>query len=175
VLLPLVFVLISTVWAEERVCVCELNNPESMASRQCSLCSEAEKQPAGAAVFSLKDINPRKPNRWLALPRAHQHVLGEMSPEARLAFWQSAIEKAQSMWGEQWGLAMNGDERRTQCHVHLHVGKLLEGTETSEPVIVNGPADIPIPKDGSGFWVHPVGAMLHVHSGEQVTEFVLMR
>jgi hypothetical protein len=175
VLLPLVLVLASTVWAEERVCVCELNNPVSMAAKQCSLCSEAEKQPPETTVFFLKDINPRKPNRWLALPRMHEHVLANIPPEARLAFWNAAIAKAQSLWGEQWGMAMNGDERRTQCHVHLHVGKLLEGTETSEPVIVNGPADIPIPNDGTGFWVHPVAGKLHVHSGEQVTEFVLMR
>ena len=42
-----------------------------MKRRQCSLCREAEKQPADQSIFFLKDINPRKPNRWLALPRAH--------------------------------------------------------------------------------------------------------
>jgi hypothetical protein len=70
---------------------------------------------------------------------------------------------------------MNGDERRTQCHTHLHIGKLLEGTETSPTAIVDSPAAIPIPTDGTGFWVHAVAGKLHVHSGEQVTEFVLMR
>ncbi len=160
---------------ETRICVCELNDAESMASKQCSLCSEAEKQPADVVVFFVKDINPRKPNRWLALPRAHQHVLAEMPRDARLAYWNAAIEKARSLWGAEWGLAMNGDERRTQCHTHLHIGKVLEGTETSTPAIVDSPADIPIPTDGTGFWVHQVGSKFHVHSGEQVTEFVLMR
>jgi diadenosine tetraphosphate (Ap4A) HIT family hydrolase len=161
--------------AETPACVCELNNAQSMAEKRCSLCTEAEKQPADAVVFFLKDINPRKPNRWLALPRAHQHVLSEMPLDARLAFWNAAIEKARALWGDNWGLAMNGDERRTQCHTHLHIGKLLEETETSTPAIVDSPADIPVPTDGAGFWVHPVAGKLHVHSGEQVTEFVLMR
>ena len=173
--LPLSLILALAALAETRTCVCELNNAESMAAKQCSLCTEAEKQAADAPVFFLKDINPRKPNRWLALPRAHQHVLAEMLPEARLAYWNAAIEKARALWGDDWGLAMNGDERRTQCHTHLHIGKLLEGTETSPPAVVDSPAAIPIPTDGAGFWVHAVGSKLHVHSGEQVTEFVLMR
>ena len=42
-------------------------------------------------------------------------------------------------------------------------------------VEVDRPAGISIPTDGAGFWVHPVGNKLHVHAGEQVTEFVLMR
>jgi diadenosine tetraphosphate (Ap4A) HIT family hydrolase len=175
VLLPLSLILALAAQAETRICVCELNNAQSMAEKQCSLCMEAEKQPADGPVFFLQDINPRKPNRWLALPRAHQHVLSEMPAEARLAYWNAAIEKARALWGDDWGLAMNGDERRTQCHTHLHIGKLLEGTETSTPAVVDSPAGIPIPTDGTGFWVHPVAGKLHVHSGEQVTEFVLMR
>jgi hypothetical protein len=82
-----------------------------MAAKNCGLCREAEKQPADTTVFFLKDINPLKPNRWLALPRAHTHALKDVSPEARLALWNAAIEKARSMWGDQWGLAVNGDER----------------------------------------------------------------
>jgi hypothetical protein len=37
------------------------------AGAECELCRETEKQGARAAVH-LKDINPRKPNRWLTLP-----------------------------------------------------------------------------------------------------------
>jgi diadenosine tetraphosphate (Ap4A) HIT family hydrolase len=161
--------------ADVRSCACDAGKPESMAARECALCREAENQPVDAAVFFLKDNNPRKPNRWLALPRAHVHELAAMAPEARLALWNAAIEKGKSLWGDQWGLAVNGDERRTQCHAHIHIGKLLDGVETPNFVEIAGPAEIPIPTDGTGFWVHPVGGRLHVHTGEQVTEFVLMR
>ena len=98
-----------------------------------------------------------------------------MTPEARSALWSAAIEKARSLWGDQWGLAVNGDERRTQCHAHIHIGKLLDTAENPAFVEVDSPAGISIPTDGAGFWVHPVSNKLHVHSGEQVTEFVLMR
>ena len=161
--------------ADVRNCACDLAKPETMAARECGLCREAEEQPADVAVFFLKDNNPRKPNRWLALPRPHIHALADFTPEARLALWNAAIEKAKSLWGDQWGLAVNGDERRTQCHAHIHIGKLLDGVENENFTAVDGPAGIPVPKDGTGFWIHPVGNQLHVHSGEQVTEFVLMR
>lgn len=146
-----------------------------MAAKECGLCREAEKQPADGNVFFLKDINPLKPNRWLALPRVHIHLLKDLRKDTQLALWTAAIEKAKSMWEDQWGLAVNGDERRTQCHLHVHIGKLLENVETPSFVVVDGPADIPIPTDGAGFWVHPVGGKLHVHSGEQAAELVLMR
>ena len=158
-----------------RDCACDVAKPETMAAPSCGLCREAENQPADAAVFFLKDINPRKPNRWLALPRAHVHALQNLTPAAQLALWNAAIEKGKSMWGDQWGLAMNGDERRTQCHGHIHIGKLLDGAETPNFVEVDGPKNIAIPTDGTGLWVHAVGGKLHVHTGEQVTETVLMR
>ena len=170
-----VLVLALVLRGDVRECRCDVANAESMAAKECALCREAEKQPADVAVFFLKDINPRKPNRWLALPRAHVHELWNMSPAARLVLWNATIEKAKSLWGDQWGLAVNGDERRTQCHAHIHIGKLMPDAETPNFVVVDGPADIPIPTDGTGFWVHPVAGKLHVHSGEQVTEFVLMR
>ena len=162
-------------YADVRNCVCDVTKPESMAAHECGLCREAENQPADLTVFFLKDNNPRKPNRWLALPRAHIHALSDMPPELRIAFFTAAIDKAKSLWGDQWGVAMNGDERRTQCHAHLHIGKLLDGTETPNFADIDGPAQIPVPKDGSGFWEHAAGGKLHLHSGEQVTEFVLMR
>lgn len=170
-----VFLLAAAAFSDVRNCACDLAKPDTLAARECSLCREAENHPAAPAVFFLKDNNPRKPNRWLALPRAHVHALADMTPEARLDLWTSAIEKARSLWGDQWGLAMNGDERRTQCHAHIHIGKLLDGVETVNFVEASGPAEIPVPKDGSGFWIHAAGNKLHVHAGEQVTEFVLMR
>jgi len=164
--------------ADVRDCACDLSNPAKMAARECGLCREAEKQPAQPAFFFLKDINPRKPNRWLILPRAHgkgPHALADMTPADRTAFWTAAIAKAKELWGEQWGLAMNGDDSRTQCHLHAHIGKLLEGVETRNLVVVDGPAQIPVPTDGSGLWIHPDKGKLHVHLGEQITETVLMR
>lgn len=159
-------------------CHCDPAKPETMAARACSLCREAEKRPPGEEVFFLKDINPRKPNRMLALPRQHlrgEHPFAAMPPEARARLWQAAIEKARELWGEQWALAMNGDEVRTQCHTHIHIGKYIPGVETDNFIVVDSPAEIPAPADGSGLWVRPVQGKLHVHLGEQITETVLIR
>jgi hypothetical protein len=164
--------------ADVRNCDCNAARPDSMTARECGLCREAEKQPAGNAVFFLKDINPRKPNRWLALPRLHTkgpHSFADLSSEQRTALWTAAIVKGRELWGDHWGLAVNGDDNRTQCHAHIHIGKLLEGIETSNFIVVNGPAEIPLVKDGGGFWIHPEGNKLHVHMGESITETVLMR
>lgn len=160
-------------------CACDLANAEAMKARECGLCAEAEKQPAGVAVFFLKDTNPRKPNRWLALLRVHGRggeALADMTAEQRTTLFTAAIGKAKEMWGDGWGVAYNSDRARTQCHGHLHLGKLLEGVETDHFVVVNGPAEIPAPTDGLGLWVHPIqGGKLHVHFGEQICETVLLR
>jgi hypothetical protein len=84
-------------------CPCDPAKPETMKERQCSLCVEAEKQPDDDGVFFLKDINPRKPNRWLALPRTHTHglhPLSSLSAEQRTRLWSAAIERAKQMWGK---------------------------------------------------------------------------
>ncbi|HVT95480.1 MAG TPA: hypothetical protein VHD76_21700 [Bryobacteraceae bacterium] len=155
-------------------CACDPAQPETFAARQCGLCREAEKQPPDAAIFFLKDINPTKPNRWLVLPRAHHHLLSEMTPGEREQLWAAAIAKGKELFGDGWGLALNGRKVVTQCHAHIHIGKLLPGIETDHFLVVDGPADIPIPQN-EGFWVHPDGAKLHVHRGEQITETVLLR
>jgi hypothetical protein len=150
-----------------------------MAARECGLCKEAENQPSDSAIFYLKDSNPRKPNRWLVLPRAHfrgGHALADMPPDARTALWGAAIARGKELWGDQWGVAYNGDLARTQCHAHLHIGKLLQGIETENFVVVSGPEQIPVPKDGTGLWVHSAaGGKLHVHLNEQICETVLLR
>jgi hypothetical protein len=165
--------------ADVRSCACDPSSPQAMAARECGLCREAEKQPAGAVIFFLKDINPRKPNRWLALPRHHEadghRLLSGMNAADRAAFWKAAIAKARELWGDKWGLAMNGDEVRTQCHSHVHMGKLLDGIETPNFVVVTDSSQIPVPNDGTGLWIHPEGNKLHVHLGEQITETVLLR
>lgn len=164
--------------AQVRACDCDLSDPVKLAQRQCSLCREAEKQPLEPPYFYLKDVNPRKPNRWLALPRAHcggGGGLREMTHAERTGLWAAAIKKARELWGDEWGIAINGDYVRTQCHPHVHIGKLLQGVETPNFIVVNGPAEIPLPKEPSGLWIHPVGGKLHVHLGEEITETVLLR
>jgi diadenosine tetraphosphate (Ap4A) HIT family hydrolase len=159
-------------------CDCDPARPETMKMRQCSLCGEAEKQNEGVPIFFLKDINPRKPNRWLALPRRHgsgQHHLHDLSPAERAALWTAAIGKAREMFGDEWGIAYNGEQVRTQCHTHLHVGKVLKGIETKNFIVVRNASEIPAP-EGEGLRVHGAenGAM-HVHLGEQITETALLR
>jgi len=177
--LILALVLWQVIRIDDVGCTCDPARPETMQARQCGLCREAEKQPAGVTIFFLRDNNPRKPNRWLALLRAHydgKDALRRMKPAERLALWKAAIEKARSVWDDEWGLAYNGDKVRTQCHPHVHVGRLLKGVETDRAlVIVRGPEQIPVPKEGTGLWIHPHGNRLHVHLGEQLCETVLFR
>jgi diadenosine tetraphosphate (Ap4A) HIT family hydrolase len=156
-------------------CNCDPTKPETLEARQCSLCREAEKQPTDAHVFFLQDANPSKPNRWLALPRTHERAIDLLSGKQRTELLSDAITKAKSLFGDQWAIAYNAPNVQTQCHVHLHIGKLIPGVETSKFVTVPKIADIPVPEHGEGYWVHPQGNQFHVHTGEQVTETVLER
>ena len=166
-----------SVRADVRGCSCDLRNAESMQARQCGLCRLAEEQKGNEPFFFVKDINPTKPNRLLILPRKHYpgpHSFSEMPAEDRLAFWNAAIAKARELWGEGWGIALNADASRTQCHTHMHIGKLLPDVENDAFTVVDGPAAIPIPPDNGGMWVHPVNGKLHVHFAN-IAEPVLMR
>jgi len=148
-----------------------------MQARECSLCIEAD-QPGREGVFFLKDINPRKPNRWLALPTVHlagPHALQGLPGNIHTALWQAAINKAKELWGDAWGLAYNGDLHRTQCHGHIHIGKLLQGLAPGKFYDVADASGIRPPDDGEGLWVHPVNKKLRVHYGEGITETVLLR
>ena len=160
-------------------CKCDPSKPEMMEARECGLCREAEKQPAGVPYFFLKDSNPRKSNRTLVLPRKHYpagHGIDHMPPNERLELWTLAIKKAKELWGDDWGVAYNGDQVRTQCHGHIHIGKFLKVTETTRgnPFTISSPSQIPLSR-GKGIWVHPVGGKMHVHWGEQICETVLLR
>ena len=158
-------------------CHCDLANATEMAQKVCGLCSVAEQQPAYVTVFFLKDANPTKPNRILALPRIHgpgEHLLSSLSAETRLELWSAAIARAQEAWGNDWGIASNGVSRRTQCHAHLHIGKLLPEGEDDKFTIVSTPAEIPTPPGETGLLVHPAGGKLHVHI-EEAPELRLMR
>ena len=176
--LLLAFCTVIPIGADISGCACDPARPETLEARECALCREAEKQPPDPPVFFLPDNNPRKPNRWLALPRVHGkdgEPLAGMTSAQRLQLWTAAIQKARSLWGDDWGLAVNGRAARTQCHTHVHIGKLLKGVEYGRALLVDGPAQIPAPADDSGLWVHPQGGKLHVHVGEQITETVLLR
>ena len=65
--------LLAATHADVRNCQCDVTRPETLAVRECSLCKAAEAQPLEPAFFLLRDANPNKPNRWLALPRFHGH------------------------------------------------------------------------------------------------------
>ncbi len=175
--LGIALVLSAALRADVDGCACDPAKPETMEARQCSLCRLADRQSAEPAIFFVKDNNPRKPNRWLALPRKHGehgHHLQSMTLAERTALWTAAIAKAKELWGKQWGIAYNGPMVRTQCHAHVHIGKLLKGVETRRFVVIAGPEQIPLP-DGEGIWIHPAGKKLHVHLGEQICETVLLR
>jgi hypothetical protein len=166
-------------WSDVRQCACDPAKPETMKGRECSLCKEADKHD-GQEIFFLKDNNPRKPNRWLALPRGHGggggHPLHALPKALQTRLWAAAIAKGRELWGDDgWGLAYNSEIHRTQCHGHVHIGRLLQGLAPGKFYDVSGPAGIRIPGDGSGLWIHPVGGKLRVHHGEGITETVLLR
>ena len=161
----------------ETPCACDPSVPESMNARQCSLCKVAEQQPKDVTIFFVADANPRKPNRTLALPREHTSGLNriaDLKPETQRELWTKTIEMAKSKWGEKWGIAYNGDNVRTQCHVHIHIGRLIEGVEAGDFKVVDSVDQIPAP-GADGYWIHPVNGKLHIHTGEQITETVLLR
>src|SRR5579862_5929549 len=132
-LAALVLCLSWSLTAADLHCACDPSKPESMLARQCSLGVLASKEPANEVVFFVHDNSPLKPNRWLALPRQQvigEELLGDLPTEVRTALWTQAIAKAKSLWGDQWGIAYNGDHARSQCQAHLHIGKLIEGVES---------------------------------------------
>jgi len=174
VLIP-VLLLLSVCLRGEVLCTCDVTRPETLQARECSLCREAEKQPANVHFFYLKDTNPTKPARWLTLPRAHERSIDLLNPELRAELWAAAIQKAKSLFGDEWAVAYNAPSVQTQCHIHLHIGKLIPGVETSQFIVATKIEDIPVPAKGEGIWIHPAGNLFHVHTGEQITETVLER
>jgi CDP-diacylglycerol pyrophosphatase len=165
--------------ADIRECLCDIAVPATLEARECGLCKEAERQPADVQYFFLRDTNPTKPHRWLALPRfhgSHPQQLFEMTPEQRAGYWAAAMAKAGETWGDQgWGVALNSTIKRTQCHIHIHIGKLLPDYEDDHFVVVEKASDIPLPEPGNGVWVHPVGSHFHAHVNEPAGELKLER
>lgn len=162
--------------ADVRGCQCDLGRSETMQTRECGLCLVAEHQPLDPPFFTIHDASPNKPDRWLALPRFHgenPQQLAAMNPDQRTAYWNVAIAKAHEVWDDGWGIAVNSLERRSQCHMHIHIGKLKDGSEDDHFVTVDDSTGIPLPRDGEGLWVHPVSGKLHAHWGDPAPELKL--
>jgi hypothetical protein len=168
-------VLLLALLADVRGCVCDPVKPETMDARACSLTHVAVDQTGTAAVIFQKDSSPTKPNRWLAIPHALHHTLNEMSPEERNVYWTAAIAKAHELWGEDWAIAINSLERRSQCQLHAHIGKLLAEADKSGGILVDGPEAIPVPPDGGSIWIRPDQGKLRVYSDNPAPETNIMR
>src|SRR5436309_755354 len=112
VALAALWVVWSNVALAQTACPCDPKDPDTLKERQCALCAAAEKLPPGIHVFFLQDTSPRKPNRWLALPRQHSPGMHEMSAldaSERAELWRDAIAKAKELWGERWAVAYNAE------------------------------------------------------------------
>ena len=100
--------------------------------------------------------------------------MSAMSPEERADFWKAVVAKAQELYPEKWGVAVNGPRLVTQCHPHAHISVFITAVENSDAKTVARLEDIAVPPD-AGLWFHPVAGGYHVHTGEQITETVLLR
>jgi len=157
-------------------CPCDHSRPETLTPRVCSLCRTADQQTS--EVYFLKDINPNKPNRYLALPKAHERGMqsaGTMPEPLRTQLWREAIAKAMQLYGERWGLAHNSHLFRTQCHAHLHMGPMSPEVEELNGTLYDDPKDFPATPADQGMWVHPKDGRYCVHLDRDLTEIVLIR
>lgn len=164
--------------ADVTQCACDWSNPTSLEARNCSLSKEAMQQPEHVEFFLLKDINPRKPGRWLALPRkpgSGAHDLYHLPSAERNRLWRYAMEEAEKLFpGGLWGLAYNGNKVRTQCHLHIHIGKWVPAAHTSNFRLIKRVEDLPAPEEG-GVLLYPVKGGFMVLTGEQIMETALVR
>lgn len=157
-------------------CPCDHADPDTLGARVCSLCRTADEQTD--AVYFLKDINPAKPNRYLALLKAHGsglQAIGDMAPAEREAVWQAAIERAEELFGPRWGLAHNSYFFRTQCHAHIHMGPLSPEVRDEGGTLYDAPGNFPAVKASQGIWVHPKQGRYCVHLDRDLAEVVLIR
>ena len=157
-------------------CPCDHAAPGTMSERVCSLCGTAED--ADDAVYFLKDINPHKPSRYLALPKAHvrgYQSTHDLPAPLRAQLWQMAAERAEKLYPGRWGLAENSHFFRTQCHAHIHIGPLSPEVEDSLGTVYASAAEIPDVGAEQGIWMHPKGGGYCVHLDRDLAEIVLLR
>ena len=157
-------------------CPCDHADTESLASRVCSLCGTAERK--SDEIYFLKDINPHKPNRYLALPKAHDsgfQSTASLTSPLRARLWSRAAAEAERLFPGRWGLAQNSHYFRTQCHAHIHIGPLSPEVEDSGGTVYRDVADFPNVGPEQGMWVHPRDGRYCVHLDRDLAEIVLVR
>ncbi len=157
-------------------CPCDHKEPSSLSRRVCSLCETAEQR--SAEVYFLKDINPHKPNRHLALPRFHDkgfQSTADLSGALRARLWTQAAQRAQELYPNRWGLAQNSHYFRTQCHAHIHIGPLSSEVDDVGGLVVRTAEGIPDVGPEQGIWIHPKEGGFCVHLDRDLAEIVLVR
>lgn len=168
-------ILLLALVADVRGCTCDPAVSTSMTGRECSLTRIAVEEPGDPPVFFIRDANPSKPDRMLAIPHSLRHTLDDLTPDERNALWTAVIEKARTLWNDRWAVAINSEEKRTQCQLHVHIGKLLDDVSAGGGVLVGRVEDIPLPAKGNGLWIQPEGNSFRVHLNEPAGELNLMR
>ena len=157
-------------------CPCDHTRPETLKARVCGLCRTASEQET--EFYFLKDINPRKPNRYLALPRPHDRGLqtdGSLPNQQRTRYWEAAIRRATELYPGRWGLAANGYFFRTQCHAHIHIGPLSPEVEDVGGKLYDDASAFPDVGPEQGLWLHPKDGRYCVHLDRDLAEVVLVR
>ncbi len=157
-------------------CPCDHARPETLSSRVCSLCGTAEDRTS--EVYFLKDINPHKPNRYLALPKAHRNGFQstyDLSESLRARLWLAAAKRAQELYPGRWGLAQNSHFFRTQCHAHIHIGPLSPEVEDTGGRLFESVEEFPDLGSEQGMWVHPREGKYCFHTERDLAEIVLVR
>ncbi len=157
-------------------CPCEHGEPGTLSSRVCSLCGTAELQ--SGEIYFLKDINPHKPNRYLALPKSHDRGFqstADLSESLRARLWLGAVERAEELFPGRWGLAQNSHYFRTQCHAHIHIGPLSPEVDDTGGVVYQTVGEFPNVGPEQGIWLHPKHGGYCVHLDRDLAEIVLVR
>ncbi len=133
-------------------CPCDEGNPRSLDQTVCGLCGGGQ---GHTDAYVVRDASPAKPNRLLALPPHHAVELADLRLDQRTALWTAAIVAARKNFDEDWALAQNSVLFRTQCHAHIHIGRLDPEYRHSGGTIIASPADLPATTTFQGIWVHP--------------------
>jgi hypothetical protein len=160
---------------------CACSNIDDLAAPECSLCGEAVRrrpQRDGGSTIVIEDKNPCK-GRWLALPLEHRgpcmQTLSTLSPKARGDLGRTAVAKAAAEFGPGFGLAINPPDQRTQCHLHVHIGRLRPNVTCSATIAaVSSPDDVFAIATDQGMWVHAAGGGYHVHTSARPEDLLEM-
>lgn len=158
---------------------CSCSNIDDLGA-ECSLCNEAvRRRPEhGSSTIVIKDRNVCK-GRWLALPQEHRgpciQTLPTVSPQARRDLGRTAIAKALAEFGPGFGLAINPSAERSQCHLHVHIGRLRPNVACSAVMAsVSSPDEVFAAATDQGVWVHAAGGGYHVHTSERPEDLLEM-